>query len=160
MHMAELMDDRGTVLACDVHPSRLAHVIESRDRLKLTCITTHVIGTDGSGLPDGPFDAALVDVPCSNTGVLGKRPDVRWRITPGDLIELPVLQLRLVQAALGRLRPGGRIVYSTCSIEPAENERLIEQVLAATPGLTLAQSIAHRPGHPGDGGYLALLRMA
>lgn len=157
-HLAELMGDRGEVVACDVHPSRLQRIVESRERLGLSCIATQLISLSGEGIPSGPFDAALVDVPCSNTGVLGKRPDVRWRIMPGDLIELPALQARLLLAAADRVRPGGRIVYSTCSIEPAENEQLLAGLLAATPSLELVRAIAHTPGQPADGGYQALLR--
>lgn len=156
-HLAELMHNQGQVVACDIHAIRITSIEQNRDRLGLDCIQTQLIGANGERVPDGPFDAALVDAPCSNTGVLGKRPDVRWRIGPQDLVELPELQSRLLQTAIDRVRPGGRIVYSTCSIEPAENELLVRQVLAAAPGVQLVREQQQRPGCPGDGGYQALL---
>ncbi|MFV0445590.1 MAG: 16S rRNA (cytosine(967)-C(5))-methyltransferase RsmB [Planctomycetaceae bacterium] len=156
-HLAERMGNAGEVAACDIWSIRIRSIIDNRDRLGLTCIQEHTIAADGERTPDGPFDAALVDVPCSNTGVLGKRPDVRWRIGPRDLTELPELQARLLRTAIERVRSGGRIVYSTCSIEPQENEQLVRRVLQSTPGLKLIREQHHRPGFPGDGGYQSLL---
>lgn len=157
-HLAELMGNDGEVVACDLWMVRIQSILDSRDRLGLTCLREHLLGADGGQLPEGPFDAALVDAPCSNTGVLGKRPDVRWRIGPQDLRELPILQSRLLRTAIDLVRPGGRILYSTCSIEPVENELLVRQVLEDTTDLELVTERHHRPGAPGDGGYLALLR--
>jgi 16S rRNA (cytosine967-C5)-methyltransferase len=105
-----------------------------------------------------PFDAALVDVPCSNAGVLGRRPEVRWRLTPTDLRELVPLQTRLLRTACARVRPGGAVVYSTCSIEPEENAGVVRTALAAPPGWALEAEHDHRPGLPADGGYWARLR--
>ena len=157
-HLAELMQDQGRIIACDSHAERLQRVTENTERLQLTCIETRFLAPDGTGLPDGPFDATLVDVPCSNTGVLGKRPDARWRIKPDDLNELPQIQSRLLQAAAARTQPGGRILYSTCSIEPEENEQVVAQALNDNPALELVCATHHVPGCPGDGGYQALLR--
>lgn len=157
-HLAELMGDRGRIVACDIHAQRISRVAESCRRLGLASIETQIIRPTVENAPSGPFDAALVDVPCSNTGVLGKRPDARWRITPQDLVDLPQLQRRLLMAASDRVRPGGRIVYSTCSIEADENERLVNTVLQERPDLELVSERRHRPGEPADGGYLALLR--
>ena len=156
-HLAERMQDQGRILACDTNAARLDRVIENAGRLGLASIETCVVAADGGDIPGGPFDAALVDVPCSNTGVLGKRPDARWRITPDDLEELSALQLRLLRDAAARVRSGGRILYSTCSIEPEENEWLIATAIAADPSLEQIQEIHHRPGRPGDGGYQVLL---
>src|SRR3977135_164133 len=87
--------------------------------------------------PPGPFDAVLVDVPCSNTGVLGKRPEARWRLKPSDLRPLAALQSRLMQQGCERVVPGGKIVYSTCSIEPEENRQVVDAVLRTRAEFTL-----------------------
>jgi 16S rRNA (cytosine967-C5)-methyltransferase len=157
-HLAELMQDIGRIVATDADGERLKLVSEGARRLGLSCIETRAIAADGRDLPDGPFDAILVDVPCSNTGVLGKRPEARWRISPEGLIELIPVQQRLLTQALHRVRPGGRVVYSTCSIDPRENRGVVDSVLAVTDGMTLEREAIHVPGHPADGGYQALLR--
>lgn len=164
-HLAELLGDRGRVVAADVHAARIERIRESAARLRLTCVETVLIPDiriDGVELPAEAcgatvFDAALVDAPCSNTGVLGKRPEARWRITPDDLQDLPRLQRRLLGAAIQRVRRGGRVVYSTCSIEPEENGAVVQAVLRDHPVWTLTRERAALPGRPGDGGYLALL---
>ncbi len=106
---------------------------------------------------EGPFDAALVDVPCSNTGVLGKRPEVRWRYVPGELRELMPIQMRLLRQALDRVKAGGRVVYSTCSVDARENSELVREVLNTRSDAQLVQELHHQPGQPVDGGYAALI---
>lgn len=156
-HLAERMQNRGRILATDVDAARLARVRENAARLGATVIETRPIFEDGSDVPEGPFDAILVDVPCSNTGVLGRRPEARWRLEPKDVHELAVIQRRLLDLACGRLKPGGRLVYSTCSIEPEENGRLVREVLGNHRGFDLRKETEHIPGDPADGGYQALL---
>jgi 16S rRNA (cytosine967-C5)-methyltransferase len=159
-HLAELMQDRGEVLVCDVSAERLETVKSLAGRLGLTCIEACVLdgGREEECLLPGPFDAALVDVPCSNTGVLGRRPEVRWRLRPGDIQELVRVQARLLRLAAGRVREGGAVVYSTCSIEEEENGALVRAVLDALPGFALEAEEAAVPGRPADGGYWARLR--
>lgn len=157
-HLAELMQNQGTLIATDVNDERLQKVQENADRLQLDCIQTQQIDTDSSDIPDGPFDAILVDVPCSNTGVLGKRPEVRWRIRAKDFQELPALQLKLLASACERLKPGGRLVYSTCSIDPDENQAVTREIVQIRPDLEILEQHDHTPGKPADGGYQALLR--
>jgi 16S rRNA (cytosine967-C5)-methyltransferase len=176
-HLAELMENRGRIVACDVDERRLATVGELAKRLGISIVEPHLL-TDKEAIgrseprPSGSggasrsltvaslteFDAALVDVPCSNTGVLGRRPEVRWRLKPGDLSELVPLQTRLLQQACALVRPGGVVVYSTCSIEPEENGGVVRSVLRDLPGWTLDAEQEHRPGLPADGGYWARLR--
>ncbi|MEZ6059448.1 MAG: transcription antitermination factor NusB [Planctomycetaceae bacterium] len=159
-HLAELSDNSATIIACDVNETRLARVTENVDRLGLTSVVPALIQRDGGNIPGTDFDAALVDVPCSNTGVLSRRPEARWRFREADLPELVILQTRLLLTAFDRVKPGGRIVYSTCSIEPEETTDLIRDVLAAVNGLTLIEQRVYLPGKLGDGAYQALLRKA
>lgn len=153
-HIAERMGNTGRVVATDVQQDRLMRVIQNCERLGISIVEPTPIERDGKGIPKGPFDAILIDAPCSNTGVLGKRPEARWRLSEKDLEELPELQTRLLRQATRRLKPGGRIVYSTCSIEPEENRA----VVSAMTDLQLIEEHQHMPGEPADGGYQALLR--
>ena len=156
-HIAELMAGTGRVLACDVSEHRLSRVNSNVERLELTNVETRLIERDGSRDPTGPFDAALVDAPCSNTGVLAKRPEARWRVKPSDMEELPELQRQLIGRAAKTVRPGGRLVYSTCSIEPEENEAVVAVFLRETPGWRLIEETLTLPQSDRDGGYRALL---
>lgn len=159
-HIAERMRNEGTVIATDVQPERLARVMQAAARLGLTIIETHPVAADSSDVPAGSFDRILLDVPCSNTGVLGKRPEARWRISEDGIRELAALQSRLLGAAIARVAPGGRIVYSTCSIESDENELIVQGALAAHPELRLLEERRHQPGRPADGAYQARLELS
>ncbi len=157
-HLAELMGNQGSILACDVDNHRLRTVSELCGRLGITVVETQRLDPEGAEAPPGPFDAALVDVPCSNTGVLGRRPEARWRLKPDDLRRLVLLQTRLLRTAAERIRPGGAVVYSTCSIEPEENQQVVRAVLRGIPDLELEAEEENLPGKPADGGYWARLR--
>lgn len=156
-HLAELMHGEGSIVATDVDLARLRRIDENADRLGFSMIEPLVIREDLSELPEGPFDCVLIDVPCSNTGVLGKRPEVRSRITPDDILELAVTQNRLLEAAASVVAPGGRIVYSTCSIEPEENSGVVNAFLNAHADFELIKAVEYLPGRPADGGYQALI---
>lgn len=156
-HIAERMHNRGRVLACDIVENRLKTIHENARRLRLDCIETQLLAENGDGLPHQEFDAILVDVPCSNTGVLGKRPEARWRLMPLSFRELIPLQVQLLKRALERVRPGGRVVYSTCSIDDQENAQVVRTTLNQVPGVELRTERMHQPGAPSDGGYQALL---
>ena len=156
-HIAERLGETGSVLATDVSEHRLKRVNSNIERLEFTNVSTQLIERDGSRDPVGSFDAALVDAPCSNTGVLAKRPEARWRIQPKDLDELPPLQVSLLKRAGRCVRLGGRMVYSTCSIEREENRGVVDAFLAGTPGWRLVSDETYLPTGPGDGGYQALL---
>jgi len=156
--LAERMQNRGAVIAADTDATRVALIGRGTGRLGLTIIEPVVVSADSSDLPAGPFDRVLVDVPCSNTGVLGKRPEARWRISESGIAELVALQLHLLNAALQRLAVGGRLVYSTCSIEPEENDQVVRRALGQRSGFELLREQHHAPGRPGDGGYQALIK--
>lgn len=157
-HLAELSGDQAVIYAADVNESRLKRVEDSLARLRLKSVRPLLIDRDGSGLPDIRFDAVLVDVPCSNTGVLCRRPEARWRFRESELEELTRLQTRLLMTAFDHLRPDGRLVYSTCSIEPDETSDLIRSVVQAVPAMTLESEQLVLPGRPADGAYTALIR--
>ena len=110
---------------------------------------------------NGDVDAVLLDAPCSNTAVLAGRPGARWRFGPASLRALTELQSRLLACAARRVRPGGRLVYSTCSLEPEEGERMISDWLADNAGWGLEEEHTLSPstqaGGPVDGGYAARL---
>ena len=115
----------GEVVAVEVDEARAAQ-LEANAR-RLGAANVRVVHADGRSLPaelEG-FDRALVDAPCSGLGVLAARPDLRWRAEP-----LPELQLELLRAAVARVRPGGTVVYSICTINAAENEAVVDGVLA------------------------------
>jgi 16S rRNA (cytosine967-C5)-methyltransferase len=159
-HLAELMGNTGRIIACDVDEPRLRTIQTLAQRLGLTIIETSRLNDEtGAGVLEGPFDRVLIDVPCSNTGVLGKRPEARWRLHPGDLQQLVALQTRLLHLGCERVRPGGVLVYSTCSIEPEENRGVLESVLHQMPSVRLEAEEDAIPGRPADGGYWARLRL-
>ena len=125
-HLAELMGNRGRIVAMDPQAARLKLVSKAAARLGIGIIETHV-GSAASlaGRWRGRCDAVLVDAPCSNLGVLRRNPDVKWRRGPDDLLRLQAKQQTIVAAAASMVKPGGRLVYATCSLEPEENEHVI-----------------------------------
>jgi 16S rRNA (cytosine967-C5)-methyltransferase len=158
-HLAELMWNQGGIIACDVDDERLATLMALCGRLGVTIVQTCRLQPEqNEEPPPGPFDAVLVDVPCSNTGVLGRRPEVRWRLRPDHFRNMVLLQTRLLIQAVERVRPGGEVVYSTCSIEPEENRLVVRAVLTAFPRLSLEAEEEQVPGRSADGGYWARLR--
>lgn len=157
-HLAELMQNQGTIIATDVGQDRLDKIEQNSSRLGLSIIETRLIKLHETSIPGGPFDAILVDAPCSNSGVLGKRPEARWRIDDFSINELIEIQRYLVRLALDHLKPTGRLVYSTCSFDPRENEALLQSVLIEYLDRTIIQENIHLPGAPSDGGYQGLVR--
>jgi 16S rRNA (cytosine967-C5)-methyltransferase len=124
----------GLVVAADRHAHRLRAMREQFKRLALTQV--RLVELDAaSPLPFGTFfDRILVDAPCSGTGTLARHPEIRWRLQPEQLAEFHALQTTLLKSALERLAPGGRLVYSTCSMEPEENEQVVEEALRNVNG--------------------------
>ncbi|CCQ50230.1 16S rRNA (cytosine(967)-C(5))-methyltransferase [Crocosphaera watsonii] len=129
-HIAELMGDQGTIFACDRTPSRLKKVQENAQRLELNCIET-VVG-DSRYLQQfiNKGDRVLVDVPCSGLGTLHRHPDIRWRQTPENIRELTSLQLEILNQAAQWVKPQGTLVYSTCTLNPPENQEIIQIFLS------------------------------
>lgn len=115
------------VIASELHPQRAALM---KQRLSPAGNVT-VVASDAANVQERDFDRVLADVPCSGTGTLARNPEIKWRLTAGDLADLQARQVRILNAALDRLRPGGRAVYSTCSLEPEENESVVDEVMRA-----------------------------
>jgi len=159
VQIAEALQGRGEVVAAHSGVERIGHLQENLTRLGLQdAVHLHDLGRDGEHLPDGPFDRVLVDAPCSNTGVLMKRVEARYRVQDDELSRLETIQAALLARAASRVRPGGFLAYSTCSIVPGENHGLVRRFLAAHRGFRLVEErlrFPHRTGR--DGGYVALL---
>ena len=152
--LAEAVGAAGHVFAFDPEPERRAGVHESAARFGLAARIT--VLDDPSAAP--PCDAVLVDAPCTNTGVLARRVEARHRLTPERIAAAAELQGRLLQDAAARLRPDGRIVYSTCSIEEEENDGVV-RAFGDASGWRVAARWLELPDPPHhDGGYAALLR--
>lgn len=163
--LAQQMDDRGEVLACDVSAERLERVHENAARLGLNSIRPVLLAPDSPESAElrGEFDAAIVDAPCSNTGAIARRPEARLGLTLRKLASLRGVQSEVLRQAALHVRPGGRLVYSTCSIEPQENERIVEAFLSEFSAWRLDQQwIALPAWGPAlddwrDGGFAARL---
>ena len=133
-HVAQLMHNAGSITACDVHEHKLALIAENAARLGISIIKPTL--NDGTVLREewlGKFDRVLVDAPCSGMGVLRRRAEARWRKQRKDLKLFPPLQLEILSNAAQYVKAGGRMVYSTCTIEQSENHYLIEEFLAKHP---------------------------
>jgi 16S rRNA (cytosine967-C5)-methyltransferase len=141
---AQAIEIGARAIACDIHLHRL------RQMRDLDCSLVVLDGTQP--LPfRAKFDRILVDAPCSGTGTLGRNPEIKWRLQPRDLIDLHTKQVALLREALQHLCPGGRLVYSTCSLEKEENELVIQEIPAAW------QITERLPGvNAGDGFFAAV----
>lgn len=151
------------VVAVDRDPFRLGRVGENAERLGLAERVRPVCGDGTRALGAATFDAVLVDAPCSNTGTLGARPAARWRFGPATQRDLVALQERLIAEGAERVRPGGRLVWSTCSLEPEENGQLVRRFLEARPDWreeARREALPDEQGGPVDGGAAFLLRRA
>lgn len=144
---AQALESGVRAVACDVHPHRI---------VQMKSLGADLLVVDGTKpLPFGRrFDRILVDAPCSGTGTLGRNPEIKWKLTPGDLQDLQGRQIRLLANALTVLAPGGLLVYSTCSLEPEEND----EVVATVPAGLIRQLTRRIPGQePGDGFFAAVI---
>jgi 16S rRNA (cytosine967-C5)-methyltransferase len=157
-YLAQLMRNEGRLIACDLYDSRVARLRENIQRLGVTIAQAlrHDCMQAGPPLEPASFDRILVDAPCSNTGVIRRRVDVRWRLTEEDFLRMPAQQLALVKRTATLLKPGGALVYSTCSLEAEENDQVVERALAAVPGLRFVESRRALPFVDGvDGAFAA-----
>ena len=122
---------QASVVAAELHPHRARLTRE-----RVGAANVQVISADARSLPlDHDFDRVLADVPCSGTGTLARNPEIKWRLKPEDLLDLHTRQVAILAGAAGQLSSGGRLVYSSCSLEHEENEDVIEEVIASRPEL-------------------------
>ncbi|MCY4205170.1 MAG: 16S rRNA (cytosine(967)-C(5))-methyltransferase RsmB [Bacteroidetes bacterium] len=150
------MGGSGQLHAWDIHPNRLRKVEEMAKKQGLENVHTRAVNFLKSS--EIQSDRVLLDVPCSGTGVLNKRADLRWRRRETDLIELAKLQHDLLDAAVTHVRPGGQLVYSTCSIEPEENEMQVDSFLRRHSNFVIEHAGDFLPAATvTQGGYLATL---
>jgi 16S rRNA (cytosine967-C5)-methyltransferase len=152
----ELSREARSVIASDRSIARLARVVDNRDRLEARNIL--VVAADARFPAMRPMDAVLLDAPCTGTGTFRRHPDARWRLRVSDLAVMSALQSTLIRAAATVVAPGGLLVYSTCSLEPEENEEQVESFLAANPDFHLeAPPAGAVPVETIDAGYLRVL---
>ena len=165
------MEDQGVVQSCDLHENKLKRIEESAARLGITCVQTAAM--DGRSRNEEwveAFDTVLVDAPCSGLGIIRKKPDTRYK-KADDLFTLPVIQAAILDNAAAYVRPGGTLVYSTCTILPEENEQVADAFLAEHPefsreSFTLPEPVGKTDGqltlwpqrHDTDGFYICRMK--
>lgn len=166
--LVHAMKRRGEIVAVDLPGKRIARLrqnLESLDSQSLSCSIIEAdvlrLSEDAFSAKDLPlrYDAVMLDAPCSNTGVIQRRTDVKWRLKPTDIARCTGLQLDLLTAASQFVKPSGRIVYSTCSIEPSENQGVVDAFLQGTTGREFdladkAISLPWESHHDGAGAFL------
>ena len=142
----------GRLVAQEVNPKRLVRLKENLARLRLSSVEAMQTIPQSPNPPIPQFDRVLVDAPCSNTGVLRRRPDARWRWNADHLKQLVALQAQILDAAAPFVAPGGRLVYSTCSNEPEENGEQVAAFLSRHPDfaeVARRKSLPFETGHDG-----------
>jgi 16S rRNA (cytosine967-C5)-methyltransferase len=157
-YLAQLMEDRGEIVACDASRKRLERLNENLRRLGATLVRPLAIDwiRDPIPLEPGSFDRILVDAPCSNTGVIRRRVDVRWRLAPGEFHAMQEKQVAILRKIAPFLREGGTLVYSTCSLEPEENEGVVARACEEIQGLRFIESRKSLPFRDAiDGAFAA-----
>jgi 16S rRNA (cytosine967-C5)-methyltransferase len=171
-HIADLCEDRATIIACDLRLHRLRTLRVNCDRMRIGSVLPLLC--DGTmSLPfrlEVAFDRILVDAPCSGTGTLRQNPEIKWRLIADDFARLAGIQTMLIEQAARAVKTGGLLVYSTCSIEPEENEQVIERFLAEhsdfvkeVPGAAEVQTVdgfarLFPDTHGTEGFFIAALR--
>ncbi len=161
-YLAQLMRNKGRIIATDAMPRRIKRMEQNLERLQVKIAETPAVDwTKATAAVFGglQFDRILVDAPCSNTGVMRRRVDVRWRLQPWTFAEMVKTQNTILEAVAPLLKPGGHLVYSTCSLDAEENEQLVQAFLQRHSALRLVETRATLPWRDGvDGAFAALLR--
>ena len=155
-YLAEKMGNRGTILACDRSAKRTELLRDNLARLGVSNVKVLQHDWRSGAIESEKFDRILLDAPCSNTGVMRRRVDVRWRLRPDDFRQMHQQQMMIVRNLVGLLKPGGVLVYSTCSLEREENEEVVECLAGEFPQLKLETVKTVLPFRDGfDGAFAA-----
>src|SRR5437764_6673643 len=159
-YIAQLMENLGIIVACDRAPQRIDTLKENVARLGVGIAQILQHNWTGKRVPPqitsvAPFDRIVIDAPCSNTGVMRRRVDVKWRLRRIDFDRMQHLQIEIVRALVPFLKPNGLIVYSTFSLEPEENEEVVRRILETSPVLRLGAERDSLPFRDGFGGAYA-----
>ena len=155
-HLAELMKNRGRIIAADIYETKLEHIKANAQRLAIKIIEPLLI--DARTIGEKFFNQAdkiLVDAPCSGLGVLRRKADLRWKKNPDELNDLPALQEKILSSAAQTLKRGGFLVYSTCTIIRRENESVVEKFLAAHENFRLVEMKTLLPQVTGTDGFFS-----
>jgi 16S rRNA (cytosine967-C5)-methyltransferase len=146
-HIAQLMQNRGQLLALDRSDARLSQLREEMARLGVASASIREADLlqPGLRLPAGPFDRILLDAPCSGLGTLRRNPDIKWSARPKDLLRFQGIQVRLLLQASAWLKPGGTLVYAVCSPEPEEAVEVVQAFLAADPRFRIERDAVNLP---------------
>ena len=149
--MAQLMENRGEIDACDIHESRLRLIDKEAERLGIRIIRTHLrdASEDSSQAEFSDYDGVLCDVPCSGLGTIRRKPEIKYNFRQEEVDKLTELQLAILKNSAKSLKPGGRLMYSTCTVNPAENEAVAEAFLRDATDFELLE---HRQIFPQEGG--------
>ncbi len=172
--MAQRMQNKGTLISCDVHEHKVRLMQAQMERMGITCCQT--LQQDGTVFRpewEETFDVVMLDAPCSGLGILRGKPEIRWFREEGDFDELVLLQEKLLSQAARYVKPGGRLVYSTCTIRAGENEGQMERFLSEYPDFsetdlekdlpsvaicdTISNNYAKRPEKPFSKGWRVIL---
>ena len=170
-YTAELLKNTGSILSLDSNEKRLDRLDSTISRLHITNTETDLVDITEDEVP--MTDKMLLDVPCSGTGVMAKRADIRWRRSIDDILEMHLLQRKILWAASNYINPGGVIIYSTCSVEPEENWMVVEAFIKSHPDFSIESAkdkvpdifvddngalVTYPPEHKIDGGFAVRLR--
>ena len=159
--IADLSGDRALIVAGDISATRMNTILTTMRLHELKSIKPTLLdATEQLSFAPRSFDKVLVDAPCSGTGTLRRNPEIRWRLSPADIPTLAEQQKRILRRAVEMVKPGGHLIYSTCSVEHDENEQVIQDVLAGDARFRPLNTIRTWPHREGsDGFFIAVFKL-
>ncbi|MDR1101930.1 MAG: 16S rRNA (cytosine(967)-C(5))-methyltransferase RsmB [Clostridiales bacterium] len=161
LYIAEFMQNLGRIIACDIFPHKLDLIVKNAERLNIAIIEPYLWNGE---VPRkewlGIADRVLVDAPCSGLGVIHKKPDIKWKKSADDIIELSKMQFKILNSSSKYLKKGGRLVYSTCTINKTENDGVINLFLEKNPNFRLIEVEQIFPDETHDGFFIAVLELS